>query len=52
MVVLYSYFDSKINIVGDFDVPLYYSINMKLMINRVNINIGYTNIDYVLITIV
>ena len=41
MVVFYSYFDSEINVVGDFDVPSYYSINMMSMINRVDMNIGF-----------
>ena len=33
-------FYSKIDIVGDFDVSLYYSINIMWMINLVNMNIG------------
>ena len=41
MVVIYSYFDSEINIVCDFDIPLYYSINMKSMINRIDMNTDF-----------
>ena len=43
MVILYSYFDSKIDIVSNFNIPLYYIINMMLIINLVD-----TNIDFIL----